>query len=137
MIRFRQATEADVPAVVALLGDDSLGARREGGDDAGYLAAFRRMQSEGANQLIVGEDDGPVIATYQITFISGLRPSGGIGACSRRSQGAGDRRGADARRRGSGPRGGLRALAADHQQGPPRCPPVLRTARLYPIPHWL
>ncbi|WP_317055395.1 MULTISPECIES: GNAT family N-acetyltransferase [Roseovarius] len=73
MITFRKATEADVPAVLALLQDDMLGQAREGADLDHYQAAFARMQDEGNNHLIVGE--GPnarVIATYQITFISGL-----------------------------------------------------------------
>lgn len=71
-IHFRPATAADVPEVVALLADDVLGAGREGTDMAPYLAAFAAMQAEGANQLIVGEMAGEIIATYQITFISGL-----------------------------------------------------------------
>lgn len=71
-IRFRPATAADVPAVVALLADDVLGAGRESADLAPYHAAFEAMQSEGNNTLIVGELDGTAVATYQITFISGL-----------------------------------------------------------------
>lgn len=71
--QFREARRADVPAIVALLADDTLGATREGpGEVDGYLAAFDRMQAEGANHLIVGEADGRVVATYQITYISGL-----------------------------------------------------------------
>ncbi|MGH1423341.1 MAG: GNAT family N-acetyltransferase [Pseudooceanicola sp.] len=70
---FRPATRDDVPAVVALLADDSLGATRESSADlAAYLAAFDAMQSEAANQLFVAEADGQIIATYQLTFISGL-----------------------------------------------------------------
>lgn len=73
MITFRKATEADVPAVLALLQDDMLGQAREGADLDHYQAAFARMQDEGNNHLIVGEDAAArVIATYQITFISGL-----------------------------------------------------------------
>lgn len=73
MITFRKATEADVPAVLALLQDDMLGQAREGADLDHYQAAFARMQDEGNNHLIVGEDaTARVIATYQITFISGL-----------------------------------------------------------------
>ena len=72
MIRFREATRDDVPAVIALLVDDHLGATREADDMARYLAAFDTMQAEGANHLIVGEDNGRIIATYQITFIQGL-----------------------------------------------------------------
>ena len=69
---FREATRADVPVIVALLRDDALGAARETAADADYLAAFDRMQVEGVNYLIVGEQDGRVIATYQLTFILGL-----------------------------------------------------------------
>ncbi len=72
MIRFREATRADVAAVVALLSDDALGSRREGTELDAYLAAFDVMQSEGANTLIVGEVGGRIVATYQLTFISGL-----------------------------------------------------------------
>lgn len=72
MIRFREATRADVPGVVALLADDALGAAREGPDLAPYLAAFDAMQAEGANTLIVGEAAGRIVATCQLTFISGL-----------------------------------------------------------------
>ena len=69
---FREAVEADVPAVVALLRDDSLGAVREGEDLAAYLAAFDRMWAEHGNTLIVGELEGEVVATYQLTCITGL-----------------------------------------------------------------
>lgn len=72
MIRFRDATRADVPAVVALLVDDVLGAAREERDLAPYLAAFDAMRAEGANSLVVGDDGRRIVATYQITFISGL-----------------------------------------------------------------
>jgi len=73
VIRFRHATRADVPAVIALLVDDVLGQAREEAELAPYLAAFDAMQGEDGNQLIVGEDqDGAIVATYQLTFISGL-----------------------------------------------------------------
>ncbi|WP_347311482.1 GNAT family N-acetyltransferase [Defluviimonas sp. SAOS-178_SWC] len=72
MIRFREATRDDVRAVLALLTDDALGAAREGTDLAPYLAAFDAMKAEGGNTLIVGEKDGRIVATYQLTLISGL-----------------------------------------------------------------
>lgn len=72
MIRFRPAAEQDLSAVVTLLADDVLGAGRERRMDDTYLAAFRQMGAEGNNHLIVGETDGGIVATYQITFISGL-----------------------------------------------------------------
>lgn len=71
-MRFRAATRADVPAVVALLADDTLGRTREVASLAPYLDAFDAMQREGTNHLIVGEEAGAVAACYQITFISGL-----------------------------------------------------------------
>ena len=54
-LTFRPVTRADVPAVVALLADDVLGRGRESAELAPYLAAFDAMQTEGGNQLIVGE----------------------------------------------------------------------------------
>ncbi len=73
MIAFRPARREDVAAVVALLVDDVLGAAREAENMAPYLDAFDRMAGEAGNTLIVGTDAaGGVIATYQITFISGL-----------------------------------------------------------------
>ena len=72
MIRFRDAERDDVPAIVALLADDRLGAARESADMARYLAAFDAMAREGGNTIVVGEAESAVVATYQITFISGL-----------------------------------------------------------------
>jgi len=107
MIRFREAARADVPAVVALLADDALGARREGAELAPYLAAFDAMQAEGGNTLIVGEEAGQIVATYQLTFISGLslrasrraQVESGRVAADRRGQGIGAAMMADAEAR--------------------------------------
>ncbi len=71
-VTFRDAARADVPAVVALLSDDTLGSTREGLDITPYLAAFDAMLTEGNNRLIVGEEGGRIVATYQLTLISGL-----------------------------------------------------------------
>ena len=71
-VTFRPATADDIGDILKLLRDDSLGAAREGADMQHYLRAFETMQAEGNNHLIVGERDGQVIATYQLTFISGL-----------------------------------------------------------------
>ncbi|MCF2870808.1 GNAT family N-acetyltransferase [Octadecabacter sp. G9-8] len=69
---FRPATRADVPAVVGLLVDDGLGSARETEDMAIYQSAFDAMDKDAGNTLIVGEQDGRIVATYQITFILGL-----------------------------------------------------------------
>ncbi|SFC49951.1 GNAT family N-acetyltransferase [Tropicimonas isoalkanivorans] len=71
-LRWREARREDVPAVVSMLADDVLGQGRESADLGPYLAAFDAMQAEASNRLIVGEDDGRVLATYQLTVISGL-----------------------------------------------------------------
>lgn len=71
-VTFRPADRGEVAAVIALLEDDVLGAAREGSTLDTYLAAFDRMAEEGGNQLIVGVKDAQVVATYQLTFISGL-----------------------------------------------------------------
>lgn len=72
-LTFREARRADVPAVVALLADDMLGATRERQDMAVYLAAFDAMMAEPGNRVYVGENAaGEILATYQLTLISGL-----------------------------------------------------------------
>lgn len=72
MIRFRAARREDVPAIVALLRQDAFGAEREGAEMTDYLAAFDAIASEGGNAVIVGEEGGRIVATYQLTFITGL-----------------------------------------------------------------
>lgn len=69
---FRKARREDVPAVVAMLRDDGLGAGRETGTEQEYFDAFDRMEAEGGNSIWVGEADGRLVATFQLTFISGL-----------------------------------------------------------------
>ncbi|MFG1709582.1 GNAT family N-acetyltransferase [Nonomuraea sp. M3C6] len=69
----RQARREDVPAIVALLADDHLGATREGdpGDER-YLAAFDRIDANPYDELIVAERDGKVVGTMQLTYLAGL-----------------------------------------------------------------
>jgi GNAT superfamily N-acetyltransferase len=70
---FRQARRQDVPAIVAMLADDPLGAEREGdpGDER-YLAAFDRIDADPYDELIVAERDGKVIGTMQLSYLAGL-----------------------------------------------------------------
>ena len=106
-LTFRPARRADVPAVVALLADDVLGRGRESGQLDPYLAAFDAIEAEGGNQLIVGEAGDRVLATYQLTVISGLSLSAARRAqieavrvdASLRGQGAGAALMADAEAR--------------------------------------
>lgn len=70
---FRQARRQDVPAIVAMLADDPLGAQREGDPaDERYLAAFDRIDADPYDELIVAERDGKVIGTMQLSYLAGL-----------------------------------------------------------------
>ncbi|MFC4112291.1 GNAT family N-acetyltransferase [Nonomuraea zeae] len=70
---FRQARRDDVPAIVAMLADDHLGATREGdpGDER-YLTAFERIDANPFDELIVAEQEGKVVGTMQLTYLAGL-----------------------------------------------------------------
>jgi GNAT superfamily N-acetyltransferase len=72
---FRTATEPDVPAIVALLADDLIGAGREGESDA-YVSAFKEITTDSRNELIVADVDGEVAGTLQLTYIPGLSRMG-------------------------------------------------------------
>ncbi|WP_113704421.1 GNAT family N-acetyltransferase [Nonomuraea lactucae] len=74
---FRQATAGDVPAIVAMLADDPLGAKREGHpDDERYREAFARVDANPYDELIVAERDGEVVGTMQLTYLAGLSRRG-------------------------------------------------------------
>jgi GNAT superfamily N-acetyltransferase len=76
---FRRATEADVPAIIKMLADDKLGASREtlGAESLPrYLDAFRVIDAD-ANQFLLVVDDGTeIVGTLQLTFIVGLARGG-------------------------------------------------------------
>lgn len=73
----RQATAADVPAIIALLADDDIGATREAPEDrAPYEESFAAIAGDPCQLLVVGERDGHIVATMQLTFIPGLSRRG-------------------------------------------------------------
>ena len=76
VVIFRDARREDVPAVVALLADDVLGAGREGAADEAYLAAFEQVQADPRSRLIVAEADGQVAGTLQLSLLPGLSRHG-------------------------------------------------------------
>lgn len=95
-LTWRAARRNEVPVVVALLVDDILGQGREVQDMERYFAAFDAMAQEGNNRVIVGVDaTGEILATYQLTFVTGLSL-----AAARRAQVESVR--VAARRRGQG-----------------------------------
>jgi GNAT superfamily N-acetyltransferase len=73
----RPAIESDVPAIVAMLADDALGATRESLDDlAPYLTAFAEIDAHPHQLLLVAERAGRIVGTAQLTFMPGLSHRG-------------------------------------------------------------
>ena len=100
MVVIREAEEADLPAIAALLADDGLGRGREAPGDPAYAAAFERMQSQPGNVYMLAVEGDQVIACLQYTVIHGLSRSG-----MSRAQIEGVRVHADHRGRGLGETG--------------------------------
>lgn len=101
-ISFRRAARADLPAVVALIADDTINGHRETPGEPlqpGYVRAFEEIDSDPNNLLVVAEADGAIVATAQITFIPNLTQQGGKRAIvegvrvssTLRSQGVGEK----------------------------------------------
>ncbi|MFJ6739251.1 GNAT family N-acetyltransferase [Streptomyces sp. NPDC091279] len=75
----RPATPDDVPAIVAMLADDPLGAQRESPDDlTPYLAALKRLSADPNQHLVVAVQEGRVIGTLQLTIVPGLSRRGSV-----------------------------------------------------------
>src|SRR5438270_1542202 len=76
----RRAAEGDVAAIVAMIAADQLGATRDSTDDlAPYVAAFRAIDADPAQQLLVATDaSGDVVATMQLTVMPGLARRGAL-----------------------------------------------------------
>lgn len=71
----RRATRADLPAIVAMLADDALGATREDTStplNAAYRAAFDAIERDENQFLAVAEEDGSIVGCLQLTFLPGL-----------------------------------------------------------------
>ena len=80
--KMRSAAEQDVPAIIVMLSDDDLGKTREDtGNPLPYLTAFKHIDSDPNQELMVMTDrDGMIIGTFQLTFIPYLTYRGGIRA---------------------------------------------------------
>ncbi|NNJ02973.1 GNAT family N-acetyltransferase [Streptomyces sp. PKU-MA01144] len=73
----RPASRSDVPAIMAMLADDPLGAQRESPDDpTPYLAAFERLAADPSQHLVVAERGSRTVGTLQLTMIPGLSRRG-------------------------------------------------------------
>lgn len=79
-LHFRLATRADVPALVAMLADDALGAQREQATaplPPAYYAAFDAIDRDPNNELILACLGERVIGMLQLTYIPSLSYQGG------------------------------------------------------------
>ncbi|MHB2168714.1 N-acetyltransferase family protein [Alsobacter sp. R-9] len=102
MLGFREAVEADLPAIVALHAHDVVGGH---GDSwtieraPGYRAALRTIAAHPDHTLYVAEVDGDVVGSFLLSFLPGLTGHGALHAQLRsvqvrsdaRSQGIGAR----------------------------------------------
>ncbi|MBV9045781.1 MAG: GNAT family N-acetyltransferase [Alphaproteobacteria bacterium] len=76
-ITFREARARDLPAIIAMLADDELGAGRESPDDiAHYNLIFGQIEGDVRNSIIVAELDGAIAGCFQTTYITGLSRRG-------------------------------------------------------------
>lgn len=77
----RRATSDDLPAIIALLADDELGARRENpADEAPYRRTFALIEADPNQLLAVMERNGQIVGTLQLTVIPGLSLQGALRA---------------------------------------------------------
>lgn len=78
-LEFRTAARADVPAIVAMLADDPLGATREKPGDPlpdSYWTAFDAIEADPNNELLVATVGGELAGVLQITFTPHLARQG-------------------------------------------------------------
>lgn len=78
-VHVRPARRADVPAIVVLLADDPIGARREQPGEPlaqAYWDAFDAVAAQGGNEILVAEVAGEIAGCVQLTVIPGLSRMG-------------------------------------------------------------
>ncbi|MBO9696350.1 MAG: GNAT family N-acetyltransferase [Sphingopyxis sp.] len=69
----RDATLADLPAILAMLAEDTIPADREADpSDPRYLAAFEAIDADPNQHLVAAELDGRVVGTMQLSLLPGL-----------------------------------------------------------------
>lgn len=92
----RRAAAADLPALVAMLADDQLGAQRENPDDlTPYQRAFEQIAGDPRQHLMVAElgDPARTVGTLHLTVIPGLSRQGASRALIEAVRVHGDERG--------------------------------------------
>ncbi|MFH0132590.1 GNAT family N-acetyltransferase [Variovorax sp. VaC1] len=80
-LNIRTAVQADLPAIAAMLADDVLGASRERpGDLSVYESAWRQMQAQAGNEVLVAVVGAQVVGCLQLIVIPGLARQGALRA---------------------------------------------------------
>lgn len=81
-VELREAVRDDLPALVALLADDPLGAGREAprGDLDAYERAYAAIEADAAHLLVVATRGPDVVGTLQLSVIPGLSRTGALRA---------------------------------------------------------
>ena len=75
--RIRPARREDVPAIVALLAEDPIGAGRETTSElAPYLRAWAAIAAKPSARLVVAEDSGALVGTLQLDLLDSLTRGG-------------------------------------------------------------
>ena len=78
-ITFRKATLDDLGAIVAMLADDELGRGREIVETPPadcYVQAFKAIDADPNQNLIVATENGAIVGTMQLTFLPGISRKG-------------------------------------------------------------
>ena len=94
-VQFRTAQEGDVGTIVEMLADDPLGAKREQFETPlpqCYHDAFRSIDGDPNNELILATMDDQIVAVMQLTYIPYLTYQGGWRALIEGVRVASDRR---------------------------------------------
>lgn len=79
-LTFRKATEQDLDSIVRMLSDDILGSKRERYEHPlpnSYITAFRSIDADPNNELIVACLEEEVVGVQQITFTPYITHQGG------------------------------------------------------------
>ncbi|MBO3700521.1 GNAT family N-acetyltransferase [Roseivirga sp. E12] len=82
-LSFRKANNEDVKHIVEMLADDELGRQRENFQlpiHSSYKDAFKAIDNDQNQELIVVEVDKEIIGTLQLSFIQYLTYQGGVRA---------------------------------------------------------
>jgi GNAT superfamily N-acetyltransferase len=78
-VTFRKATLDDLGAIIAMLADDELGRAREQVETPPadcYMQAFKAIDADPNQNLIVATENGAIVGTMQLTFLPGISRKG-------------------------------------------------------------